>query len=430
MRCAVGRQRERRKPVEWRFFRFSQSSNHARRVAVVSPTDTTMGNKRKRDAPQAGEGDKGALPEASYWRKLAPGLHLGDAGFQAGCAPLTLPSARLAELRHELLTEGLFTLHPTELPWASSLKAMRIGVRRLVKRGWPASLLLMYDEAWAMAHQLSEIMRAVSGNANSLDTLAWSVTPSLGQSGFAPHRDRQPADVPASFRADGSPKYATAWVALSEASPDNSCMHIVPRTVDPGYHAGDDPSPEAEDPLIALMRNDAAVQSIRCCPLKPGGVVVFSHRSMHWGSKGRSTCDRPRVSISFGCSDPSFEKPYFESPAKHLPFPKPSVRAALASAQLINYHERFRFPAALLRRFGASFRAKRVVFTDHYNQKTAAEFKAACEDIKPATEGEEEGDDDGDDEEEDAALDDALDAMLDAQMRAGENLYDDFDEFS
>lgn len=55
----------------------------------------------------------------------------------------------------------------------------------------------------------------------------------------------------------------------------------------------------------------------------------------------RPHCERPRISLSFGCSDPDFERPYFKNPQAHLPFPKPSLRAALASAQLINYHERY-----------------------------------------------------------------------------------------
>jgi len=165
-------------------------------------------------------------------------------------------------------------------------------------------MLLIFDEAWAMAHQLSTIMRAVSGNVNSLDTLAWSITPSIGQAGFAPHRDRQPADVKGSFRADGTPKYATCWVALSEASVDSSCLYIVPRGVDKGYDEGDDHAADAEDPLITTLRSDAAVQAVRACPLKPGGCVIFSHRVMHWGSSGRSDCQRARVSISLcaGCS--------------------------------------------------------------------------------------------------------------------------------
>ena len=88
-------------------------------------------------------------------------------------------------------------------------------------------------------------MLALTGCSPSFDTLAWCVDPRDGQAGFAPHRDRQPADVAASSRADGSPRYATLWLALSEATPENSCMHLVPRRHDPGYDAGDDHSPEA-----------------------------------------------------------------------------------------------------------------------------------------------------------------------------------------
>ena len=216
----------------------------------------------ERDKPGAAS-RTGPLPGAAYWRKLAPGLHVGDEAYQAQFAPLALPPARLAALRAQLLSEGFFTLAPSDLPWTASLKAMRIGVRRLVRRGWPATLILVYDEAWGMARQLSGLMQAVSGCANSFDTLAWSVTPAVGEAGFAPHRDRQPADVPGSFRPDGSPKYCTAWVALSEATVDNSCMYVLPSTHDPGYHEGDDMSEGAEDPLIATLRSDDAVQARR-----------------------------------------------------------------------------------------------------------------------------------------------------------------------
>lgn len=400
-------------------------------VAVQSLPRPPPKRKQKVPAHRSMPADTNVLPPAAYWQQLAPMLHVGDLDFQATCTPLELSPARAREVRAQLLADGFFTLAPSELPWAASLCAMRVGIKRLLRRGWPASLVLMYDESWAMAHQISKIMHAACGCANSFDALAWSVTPSLGQSGFAPHRDRQPSDVQASFHADGIPKYVTCWIALSHASVDASCLYIVPRSLDPGYDDGDDQSPEAEDPLLTVMRSDAAVQSVRACPLRPGGAVLFSHRAMHWGSKGLSTCDKPRVSISFGCSDPSFEKPYLAKPTAHLPFPKPAIRAALVSAQLINYHERFDFSPALLRKFGATFRAKRGAFTEEYAQKTAAEFKAACED--QARGGGAAGAADESDDEEgaaDAALDDALDAMLDAQMKAEENLYDDFDDYS
>ena len=383
-----------------------------------------------------------------FWRKICPDLHVGDSEFLRACHPLDLPASKLARLRAQLIADGFITLTPDELPWASSLEAMRKGVRRLTRRGWPASMLLVYDEAWAMAHQLSSLMQHVSGCANSLDTLAWSVTPALGQAGFAPHRDRQPPNVPRSFRPDGTPRYCTCWIALSHATPDNSCMHMVPRGYDPGYDAGDDHSPDAEDPLMRVFRSsDEAVQAVRACPLRAGGAVIFSHRTMHWGSKGASDCTKSRVSISFGHSDYAFEEPYFAAPHKQLPFPPVALRVALAAGQLINYHERFNFDLPLLRRLGATFRARKAAFSSGYAEKTAAEFMAACHDLQQrqatsrsskqrqssASSSRHERDvaleEPMDEEVANAALDDALDAMLDAQVSASGNLYDDFDDY-
>jgi hypothetical protein len=37
------------------------------------------------------------------------------------------------------------------------------------------------------------------------------------------------ADSPATFRADGSPKYSTLWLPLTDAVPENSCLYVLPR---------------------------------------------------------------------------------------------------------------------------------------------------------------------------------------------------------
>ena len=360
---------------------------------------------------------------------------MGDAAFCAQRAALTggpSTSEELDALRARLIEDGYLTTAPSaELAAAVSLKAVREGMRRLVAAGWPATLILMYDEAWVIAHHYGARVSAACGGANvmSFDMLAWLIVPSEGHAGFAPHRDRQPPDVRSSFHGDGSPKYCTAWVALGDADPDTSCLYLIPRGVDPGYDAGDDQAEGAEDPLLALMRSDAAVQSLRACPLPPGGAVVFSHRAMHWGSRGSASCAEPRVSFSFGCTDDAFEPPAFDR--AHLPFPPPRLRAALASAQLINYHERFAFDAKQLRTFGRTFAASRGDFARAYAQKVAAELKSAVDDRArsrgAASSAAAAGDDDDDDDDE-GAMEDALEAMLDAQMGADdENLFDDFD---
>merc|ERR1712185_658098 len=75
----------------------------------------------------------------------------------------------------------------------------------------------------------------------NLDVLCWNVGRG-GGGGFSPHRDRQPRDVPGSFQdpARGrAPRYASCWVALNGgARPDVSCLHMIPRSIDPGYLQG------------------------------------------------------------------------------------------------------------------------------------------------------------------------------------------------
>ena len=49
-------------------------------------------------------------------------------------------------------------------------------------------------------------------------------------------------------------KYVTLWAALTDATPESSCLHFVPCTVDPGYHEGD---PEEGNPLQRIFQDKA-----------------------------------------------------------------------------------------------------------------------------------------------------------------------------
>merc|ERR1712224_192438 len=174
-----------------------------------------------------------------------------------------------------------------------------------------------------------------------MDIVGFLVDPKTTK-GFSPHRDRQPEDwmprgvpesVPGTFKSDGIAKYITIWVALTDANVDNSCLHYIPRSCDPGYTTGD---AEDADPLALCFSEKAAYQNIRAAPVGAGGCTFHTHRTIHWGNSGRpSYVGEPRIALSFGFSCPEFEPPYF-SP-KTLPFPPVSLRAALASAQVLNY---------------------------------------------------------------------------------------------
>ena len=291
-------------------------------------------------------------------------------------------------MRAGILEEGFASLQPSQVHWSVQVSQLAEGIFELERQGWPPTFIAMYDEAWVMAKDAQEIMRLATGNSLCMDVVAFLVRPTQTK-GFSPHRDRQPEDwVPkgaaaetsSTFKADGMAKYVTLWAALTDATPENSCLHFVPRSVDPGYSAGD---PEDGDPLQRVFQDKAAYQKIRSVPVPAGGCTFHTHRTIHWGSAGRNSGSvPPRVALSFGFSTEDsgwelglghnlrcqtnfgrlqyinrpanlwaikiwssheipqsqvqdFEPPYF-SP-KVLPFPDLKLRAALVSAQVINY---------------------------------------------------------------------------------------------
>lgn len=147
---------------------------------------------------------------------------------------------------------------------------------------------------------------------------------------WPPHRDRpmnNPKAIEASFRhtedlsscADDykdyrldTSKYTTVWIPLTEASPQTSCLYVIPRSLDPGYMDGDK---EADNPLSAAIQHSTDFQKILALPAIPGSIVAFSHRLLHWGSKPLESIPgtpppAPRIALSLAFSDPSFEEPY------------------------------------------------------------------------------------------------------------------------
>lgn len=90
-----------------------------------------------------------------------------------------------------------------------------------------------------------------------------------------------------------------------------------------------------QDPMQAAMSQPGGFQNIRALPMSRGQAVVFSHRLIHWGSKGHvASCDEPRVSLAFAASDYGFEAPYLSDVERMLPCPPLAHRVALAASQV------------------------------------------------------------------------------------------------
>ena len=289
-----------------------------------------------------------ALHDLSYWRALIPELHIHDADFQrtalsSSSGGLNITGQLVQRLRGKFIRDGYIQLSTLQgdqrLPWAASIGAMGRAVQILHDAGWPVAFLQLYDEAWLIAHQLRELLVLTTGGNLFLGDFAiFHIDPAeVGAAGWGPHRDRGADHASVAFRKDGTAMYHTAWVALTDATPANSCLMVISKAQDAGYSAGD----RGRDPLASVNP-----QAIRAVPSVAGGLVAFTHRLLHWGSatdapEPAATSElpppRPRVALSFAVADDGFEAPYFDRSL--LPFPAVGLRVALAAGNLLIYSQ-------------------------------------------------------------------------------------------
>jgi hypothetical protein len=142
------------------------------------------------------------LMSPDYWRALCPQLHVCDAGFMRahGTPPAPHADGATAErVRDGLALDGFAIADAGVLDWALDVDALADGVRALLRAGWPATALLIFDEAWVYHAQMAKLLGAATSNTPCFDIVAFAVAargasgPDVdGPRGFSPHRDRQP----------------------------------------------------------------------------------------------------------------------------------------------------------------------------------------------------------------------------------------------
>eukprot|EP00980_Cylindrotheca_fusiformis_P029626 scaffold23625_cov137-Cylindrotheca_fusiformis.AAC.11 len=245
-----------------------------------------------------------------------------------------------------------------------------------------------------------------------------------------PHRDRQPDDAHSTFHSDGQAKFITQWIALSNATTENSCLHVIPKDSDPGYVDGDT---ESEDPLRRALPAKESYQHIRALPRKAGESIIFTHRIIHWGSASDADAITPRIAISFVSSDPGYEPPLvnpnFFTDECNPPF---RIRLLLVCAQLLIYYQRFELKKEAIKACYTYCKRNETELEESYRQKVFVEFINAMKattgssvessgspGVKLVVSGE---DDEGDDE------DAMMQEMLNAESGGYGEFHDDFDD--
>ncbi len=220
------------------------------------------------------------------WLELNPELSITDIpmrGMDEGVA-------RVGEEEIERQLEGLvregYFMFPKAVG-ADECRALAVAVERLVEAGIPTPFLWVYDETWQLFARAAAPIAGLVGPdfLAGGDLWVWHVAPEPGGAGWGPHRDANLGDE---LLPDGRPQVVTVWFALTEATPENGCMYVLPTDRDPNV-------PEAlGDKSVAL----ADLASVRALPAQPGALMGWNTRLLHWGARSSARAGAPRISVS------------------------------------------------------------------------------------------------------------------------------------
>ena len=264
------------------------------------------------------------LFDHKFWTKINPNLHVDDKAFQKSQSVLNLSADSIKKLGDDLLEEGYFQSAPVQ--WELPMSEMAETVTKFFDMNWPEAFVFVYDEFFLLPYKLSGILsHALGEDFKQLpDFWAWYLDHLRNQSGWAPHRDKG-ID---SLMSDGKPRSLTIWIPLTDVTPLNGCIYLVPAQWDP-YFINQENVTKFE------------YQNIRALPAKAGSVLAWNQAVFHWGGKSSRKAPNPRISIAF-----EFQRgdipPYNEPLLSVYPLPDLRFRLKLIAKQIMQYKHMYK----------------------------------------------------------------------------------------
>jgi hypothetical protein len=265
-----------------------------------------------------------SLRDPALWHSIAPALHVADTAFLQTQPTFEIPAEVAADLNARLREEGYFQLPP--VPWNLPIEQMAALVAQLDARGIPLPFSFVYDEFWLLFWRLDKMITSILGPGylRLPDFWTWLVDPARRHSGWQPHRDKGYQ----SLYPDRSPKSLTLWLPLTEATPLNGCMYLVPADRDPTYAT-------PQDKEWKHKHSD-----VRALPAAAGSVLCWTQAVLHWGSNTSPRGAAPRISVAF-------EFQSGQVPPMNEPVTSPSImpnlplRLAMIAKQILQYQHMY-----------------------------------------------------------------------------------------
>src|SRR5262245_35422825 len=207
------------------------------------------------------------LADHEYWARLSPELQITDHPFREAKTRYPIVAPDMRRPIRQAVQEGYLQLPPL-IPREETAR-LAACVTKIFSQGLPPVFAFVYDEFWQMFANLAEVLTPVIGaepTMNPAEFWVWYVD--REKAGWPPHRDFAIGD---SLYPDGRPKIASVWVPLTDVTPLNGCMYVLPTHRDPNLRGG-------------LWRKKIDMQHVRALPAQAGSVLCWNSHILHWGS--------------------------------------------------------------------------------------------------------------------------------------------------
>jgi phytanoyl-CoA dioxygenase PhyH len=247
------------------------------------------------------------------WLNLAPGLTIDSSGSPP---PLAFNEADRDRTAIRLHNEGYFQLPPVFTE--AELAPIRDTLMCFRAQRVPPVYIYLYDQPWHLFHRLTQLVGHFLGDKFAILPNLWAwhlATP--GEAGWPPHRDCD-ADTVFDIGGDRILMSLSLWVPLTDTGPENGCMYVLPRTVQPG--------PEGQD-----LTQGVAL------PARAGSVLGWTQDLYHWGGAYTAEASGPRLSLSLEFQNRAFE-PLIEPLLDFSKLPPFGQRLALIDTQFAKYN--------------------------------------------------------------------------------------------
>lgn len=204
-----------------------------------------------------------ATQSPEFWRRLAPELTISDA---QPTAAIEHSNGQINREKMRLVNDGFVRLK--QPGFKVKMDQISSAMDRIVNAGLPAAFIGVYDETWTIIAQLQDVIDGMFDGKSAMVPDFWA-SHTVSSASLTAGRKRAGKGI----YEDGTPKNVTVWIPVTDATPENGCVYVVPAGQDRNYGK---PNPE---------RADASLSGIRALSAQAGDALIWTGETYNWQAR-------------------------------------------------------------------------------------------------------------------------------------------------